>query len=127
MKLPSTISLSQLHLQWKSLEKKTKNQTLAHLDELQKQPWSQLNKVQKQAIYYSQFGPHGKRTPLPKNHYTKVLFGTLATIAVTGVLFLGMQSTYKYPETMNDEWKEKTVEYAAKQKANPIRAIKKSE
>eukprot|EP00835_Amoeboradix_gromovi_P005365 NODE_497_length_7708_cov_0.291760.p3 type:complete len:127 gc:universal NODE_497_length_7708_cov_0.291760:4209-4589(+) len=120
-KLPSTISLSQLHLQWKTLEDNTKKQTLAHLNEIQKMPWSNLSKVQKQAIYFTQFGPHGKRQQLPKGHYTKVIAGTIGILGLAGLAFLGMRSTYTYPETMtNKDWVEKQEEYAISQNADPI-------
>ena len=125
-KLPSTISLSQLHLQWKTLEKVTKNQTLAHLNEIQKQPWTALSKVQKQAIYFSQFGPHGKRSQLPKGHYQKVFLGTVGILSLAGLAFLGLQSTYKYPETMTDKtWKEASDELDKTQNANPIKNFNK--
>ncbi len=121
MKLPSTISLSQLHLQWKSLDQNTKKATLAHLDELQKQPWSKLTSVQKKAIYYSQFGAHGKRTELPKGHYMKVFLGTMGILGLAGIISMGIQSTYTLPETMtNPEWAEKQKDYAIVQNADPI-------
>ncbi|KAI8328774.1 cytochrome c oxidase subunit IV, partial [Chlamydoabsidia padenii] len=121
----STVTVQNLEGRWKTLSTAEQNTIAKQLEEAQKADWKVLSTDEKKAAYYIAFGPHGPREPITgPGHTQKVIGGTLAVLAVSGVLFAAIRSQGKEtPITVNKEWEAATNEYLKSQNSNPISGI----
>ncbi|KIX08932.1 cytochrome c oxidase polypeptide 5, mitochondrial [Rhinocladiella mackenziei CBS 650.93] len=120
----SNPTLAGIEKRWEAMPPQEQAELWMQLRDRMKVDWHEMTLQEKKAAWWIAFGPHGPRAETPPGEWTKVFLYTALGLAVSGVLFVIVQSFARPPpRTMTKEWQEATNEYLKAEKSNPIYGV----
>ncbi|KAK5071651.1 Cytochrome c oxidase subunit 5B, mitochondrial [Lithohypha guttulata] len=120
----SNPTLAGIEKRWEGMPPQEQAELWMQLRDRMKVNWNEMTLQEKKAAWWIAFGPHGPRAESPPGEWPRIWLYTGIGVAVSAILFLGVQSFARPPpRTMTKEWQEATNEYLKEERVNPIYGI----
>ncbi|ODH46441.1 hypothetical protein GX48_07460 [Paracoccidioides brasiliensis] len=114
-------TLAGIEKRWESMPPQEQAELWMQLRDRMKVDWHEMTMQEKKAAYYIAFGPHGPRAETPKGEGVKVFVQVMKYVAISFVVFYTIRMfANPPPKTLTKEWQEATIEYAKREKLDPI-------